>query len=410
MRIHIATHLFAPRPQGAFCAELASHWARAGHQVVVFTADPAPEPDASPNHEIVGGLPLSYDRRSLPHRLASRLAFGGAAALASARRGRPDVFLSAGLLPLVGTRALAPGQRRSGAARPRRIAWLFDLWPDVLAAHRPDSLAMRWVTTPLSALADLALKQADDLVTISPHMTEVIGARAATGRGTPRIHTVPLWATEGPDRAAHQMAGSPGAPLDAATRAGTPPPLRAMYHGNLGLSYDFEPVLAAAARLPPEEVTFVLVGEGAQRDMLARRIQQDALTNVELRPPVEAAAFAASLESADVHLLPLRQSWDGVSVPSKLLPYLAIARPIVVLGAPEGESAALVRESGSGVVVGGAGLTLEAVLRDLRRDPASRAAMAAAGRDLYLKRFSAARAFAAWDALIGPSMTASVPA
>lgn len=397
MRIHIATHLFAPRPQGAFCAELAAHWGRSGHQVVVFTADPAPAGGTAP-YEVVGGLPLSYDRSSLPHRLASRLAFGAAAAIASARRPRPDVLVSAGVLPLVGATGLARLQRRGGAVT-RRIGWIFDLWPDVLAAHRPESAALRGLFRPLTSTANLGMRRAHDLVTISPHMNDVIAARVAAGRRGPAVHTIPLWASEGPDRAALTAAAGP-APDAASRRQATP--LRAMYHGNLGLSYDFEPILAAAARLDGV-VTFTLVGEGSRRDELARRIDRDRLTNVELRPTLAADQFTASLESADVHLLPLRESWDGVSFPSKLLPYLAVGRPVVITGAEHGESAALIRAAGCGVVVNGGAEGLEAALRSLAGDAPLRAAMGAAGRSFYLQRFSAARAFAAWDALIaGP--------
>ena len=260
VRIHIATHLFAPRPQGAFCTDLATHWARTGHEVVVFTADPAPIQDSG-GYEVVGGLPMAYDRRSLFTRLASRLAFGAAAALASARRARPDVLVSAGVLPLVGASGLSHLTRGRGAPA-KTIGWLFDLWPDVLTAHRPDSATMRAATAPLVSLTNLGLRRADDLVTISPHMQTVVAARVAGARDVPNVHTISLWATEGPDHAARSSATSPAPARDGAARVA---PLRAMYHGNLGLSYDFEPILAAAGCLGPGEVTFTLVGDGSRR-------------------------------------------------------------------------------------------------------------------------------------------------
>jgi colanic acid biosynthesis glycosyl transferase WcaI len=252
---------------------------------------------------------------------------------------------------------------------------------------------MAW---PLASTANLAMRHAHDLVTISPHMNAVIAARVAQGGRAPALHTIPLWATAGPDRAA-LTADAPSDPAVGSNRQDRP--LRAMYHGNLGLSYDFEPILAAAARLG-DEVAFTLVGEGSRRDELARRIEQDRLRNVQLRAALPAEQFTASLESADVHLLPLRESWDGVSFPSKVLPYLAVGRPIVITGAAHGESAALIREGRCGVVVEGGADGLAAALRSLAHDDAARVTMGAAGRALYVQRFSAARAFAAWDALI----------
>lgn len=407
MRIHIASHLFVPRPQGAFCAELAQHWADHGHEVVVFTGDPAPPRTSAmgdhsvEGYEVVGGLPLAYGRSSLGHRFASRLAFGATAAAASARRRTPDVFLAAGILPLLTTTALS----MFGGARARRIGWLFDLWPDVLGAHRPGSALVRGAMGPLGTGTNLALRLAEDLVAISPHMARVVSARLGGGRRTPPVHTIPLWASAGPDRAARSGDLMPPATDSAEARR----PLRAMYHGNLGLSYDFEPILAAAPRFGRDEVTFVLVGDGAMRPSLERRIARDGLINVELGPPLPEQEFTRSLATADVHLLPLRESWDGISFPSKVLPYLAVGRPIVVLGPAGGESATLVREAGCGLTVAATAEGLESALRALANAPALRATMAAAGRALYLRRFSAARAFAAWDALIGAAAPGTGP-
>ena len=410
MRIHIASHLFVPRPQGVFCAELARHWAGRGHEIVVFTGDPAPASpyadEAGERYEVVGGLPMAYGRSSLGHRLASRVAFGASAAAASARRHSPDVFLSAGVLPLLTETALSMLGRAVGRGRPRRIGWVFDLWPDVLVAHRPGSTAVQMATAPLAGGTNLVLRLADDLVAISPHMAAVISARVAGGRGAPPVHTIPLWASAGPDRAAHAGDLVPAAAPDTVDARR---PLRAMYHGNLGLSYDFEPILAGAARFAPDEVTFVLVGDGAMRQSLARRIERDRLTNVELRPPLPEREFTRSLGTADVHLLPLRESWDGISFPSKLLPYLSVARPIVVLGPSTGESARLVRDAGCGLTEAASAAGLESALRTLAGNPTLRATMARAGRALYLRQFAAARAFAAWDALIADSTSGSGP-
>jgi hypothetical protein len=308
------------------------------------------------------------------------------------------------VLPLVGAAAKAAVNRTGGGGRhPRRISWLFDLWPDVLRAHRPGSVLIRAVSGPLGASTSLALRQADDLVAISPHMARIISSRIAGGGRSPPVHTIPLWATAGADRAARLAEAAPGVHTATGGPAAWEPrrPLRAMYHGNLGLSYDFQPILAAAARFRTDEITFVLSGDGARRDELARQIASERLTTVELRPPLPEDEFVSSLATADVHLLPLRESWDGISFPSKLLPYLSVARPVIVMGLPEGESATLVREAGCGLAIAPSADALESALRSLAADVQRRNAMASAGRALYLRRFSAARAFQAWDALLG---------
>lgn len=393
MRIHIASHLFAPRPQGVFCAELAAHWGRSGHEVIVFTADPGfAGPAGDRPYELVSGLSGAYDRRSLAHRLASRWLFATAASMASARRarmdGRPNVFVSCGLLSAVPF-GLRHRSARRGFAKPRVVVWLFDLWPDVLLAHRPASRSFRALAPPLRALAATAMRHADAVVALSPAMALRVGGQL---HGPP-VRAIPLWAPGDVDedltRATHAVAPRPR----------NVPPVIA-YHGNLGLSYDFDAVLAAAARFRPDEARFLLVGDGPCRDAIARRLSDGSLAHVALLPPVPSSDLRASLGAVDVHLLPLRSTWDVVSFPSKLLAYLASGRPVLVIGAEEGESASLVRRIGCGQSAPACAGRIEATLRGMLDDASALAAMGQAARALYDAEFARARAFAAWDALV----------
>lgn len=367
-----------------FAAELALHWAERGHEVVVFTADDPSSP-AHARLRIVGGLPVAYNRSSLCARLASRLAFRTSAAVAipwkARAHGEPDVLVSVGFSPP--PLLLTTGR---STRRLRRVTWLFDLWPDVLLAHRPHSGVLRACEPTLRRLTATYLDRCDDVVAISSRMGDLVGKRVARAR----LHTIPLWA---PAAAEAKEGHSP-------SQGGRPGKLVALYQGNLGLAYDFEPILGASRALAETGVSFVLSGEGAQRDRLIARINRDDLRNVELRPPAPPEQLARSLACGDVHLLPLRPGWDGLSFPSKLMASLAVGRPVIVLGAPTSEVAQLVRDAGCGITIPADGRALAVALRDLERDEPARAAMGRAARDLYTTRFAARWAFEAWDGLI----------
>ena len=385
MRVHLATHFFAPRPPGVFAAELARHWARSGLEVVVITAQRGVPLDAG--FEVEEGLPFEYVTSSLARRLASRMAFSSAAAVASLRHarahGRPDVVVSIGVSPWLGV-----GRTFGRARGPRLITWLLDLWPDVLLAHRPESRVVSASVALLRAPISALLERSDDVVAISPRMSDRVRASVTS----PRVHTIPLWAP------ADALSALSAAPPEHAPEAGSK--LVALYHGNLGLAYDFGPILAAAKRFHRDDVSFVFVGDGPQHAYITREIASAGLHNVALRAPVRGAELGPSLALGDVHLLPLRASFDAVSFPSKMLASLAAGRPTVVLGPEDGEAAQLVRRSGSGIAVPATADGLEGALRSLLADPAARHKMGAAARALHDQRFAAERAFAAWDDLL----------
>jgi colanic acid biosynthesis glycosyl transferase WcaI len=94
------------------------------------------------------------------------------------------------------------------------------------------------------------------------------------------------------------------------------------------------------------------------------------------------------LAAADLLVVHLRRSESGaVSLPSRIMAYMACARPMIV--AAEGAPRRVVESAHCGLVVNpGDPNTLADAIRTLRADPERRAAMAAAGRKYYLEHFS----------------------
>jgi glycosyltransferase involved in cell wall biosynthesis len=123
------------------------------------------------------------------------------------------------------------------------------------------------------------------------------------------------------------------------------------YAGNFGRSHDFDTILDAARRLQTlrADVTFVLVGDGAQRPHIARRITAEGLHNVRLLPFVPRDDYADLLASADVSLVTLEAGMEGLGVPSKFYSILASARPTIALVSPHSEVALALGEADCGV-------------------------------------------------------------
>jgi glycosyltransferase involved in cell wall biosynthesis len=104
------------------------------------------------------------------------------------------------------------------------------------------------------------------------------------------------------------------------------------------------------AQLVGPSIMFAFVGEGPMKAALVEQVEQLGLDNVRFHPQVPMVESPAFLASSDVLLVPLsaHPTFERF-VPSKLVDYMAVGRPVVLSAG--GEAARLVRSSGAGVVV-----------------------------------------------------------
>jgi len=163
------------------------------------------------------------------------------------------------------------------------------------------------------------------------------------------------------------------------------------YSGNLGRAHEFETIIEAMRQLP--DVRFVFTGGGAQ----LVHVKAAAGANAEFRPYAPREKLSESLSSADAHLVSLQPSLEGLIVPSKFYGILAVARPVIFIGARDGELARLIEEYRCGVVVQPG--DVEGLKRGIATVAADRE-MGQRGRALYLARFAPHHAFAAWERVI----------
>ena len=124
-----------------------------------------------------------------------------------------------------------------------------------------------------------------------------------------------------------------------------------LYSGNFGRYHNFDTVLDAAAQLKDTHpgISFALVGDGAQKAHISRRVTEERLTNVRLFDFVAKDAYADLLASADVSLVTLEPGMEGLCVPSKFYSILASGRPVVATVSPKSEVARVIDEAQAGV-------------------------------------------------------------
>ena len=160
-----------------------------------------------------------------------------------------------------------------------------------------------------------------------------------------------------------------------------------IYAGVMGLTQGLDLILDVAAAVRDlTKVQFVLVGDGAERESLQRRIESDNLHNVRLLRAQPKERIPALLAASDAAIHVLKFMLPG-SVPSKI--YEAMASGLPILFAGEGEGPRRILEARAGLVVPYGDIRgLEEVVRRLASDPTLRHKLGSAGRYAAEKLYS----------------------
>jgi glycosyltransferase involved in cell wall biosynthesis len=380
-------HYFPPEPAApaARVHEFARAWVQSGHDVTVITT--------FPNHPL-GRIPAAYRGRgwateyldgirvlrcwlyAVPNRGVGRRGLDHLSFMVTAllfgvpRLGQVDVVIASS--PTLFSAAAA-----WLIARLRGVPFVLevrDLWPDAIVSlglMRP-GLAVR----ALEKLARFLYRQAAQIVVV----TEAFADRLVE-QGVPRAKLAVI--VNGADTQFFSPA-TDGA--QARSELGLDGRFVVAYIGSHGLSHGLSAVLEAAAAQP--DVTYLLVGDGADRDRLLAERDRWQLANVVMRPSVGKAEVPGLYAAADVCLVPLRDVplFDAF-IPSKLFEVLAAGRPVI--GAVRGEARQILERSGGALLVEPErpDQLAEAVER-LRSDPGLRATLGRRGRAFAEEHYS----------------------
>ncbi len=284
--------------------------------------------------------------------------------------------------------------------RGRVVNWLQDLFPEV-ASELDFKRAARGTGDVLAWCRDRSLAIASCNVVLGDVMATKIASRAIPAKTIRVIHN---WSCGEQIR--------PLAPeLNPLRREwGLEGKFVVGYSGNMGRAHDFSSLIAAAGRLAGRrDIVFLLIGGGKQRPELESAIQAQGLTNVIFRPFQKREALNHSLTVPDCHLVSLKPALEGLIVPSKLYSSIAAGRPVIFLGAPEGEVGRLLQQGPPfGIQVAGDDVAgLVRAIEQLASDRTRSTTLGLAGRLLFEQRFDKPLAFAKWRALIAETTSPS---
>ncbi len=160
------------------------------------------------------------------------------------------------------------------------------------------------------------------------------------------------------------------------------------YIGTHGLSHALDKVLDTAQLLQEQEdILFLLVGEGAEKENLMRKARNLNLSNVKFLDQIDKQQLPDFYGLSDVILVTLRDLPLFRSViPSKIFEIMAMARPIII--SVDGESRKLVEQAQAGLFSEpeNASMLKENILT-LKNDPRLRQQLGLNGRRFVEKHF-----------------------
>lgn len=382
---------YAPEPTGIapYTTELCEFLSLRGHRVTVATTFPHyPE---WKTHRAYAGRWMLTEMRSgvtvkrkavfLPGRAATwqRILYdtslGLGALLSGLRGGKFDLVL--GIAPPV--QAGVTARLLSGLMRVPYVLWIQDL-----ALEAAMSVGMMHDSTALRAARRLekwTYARASKLIVISRGFVENLRSKGVLESA---ISYLPGWVDT------HFMGATPNGNGFRRAHALRDDAFVVLHSGNMGAKQHLQNVLSAAAQLRPQsEIAFVLVGDGSQKKDLMAQAQREHLDNVHFLPLVPRVELPHLMASADLLLLNQHPDVIEAVIPSKLLTYMAAARPVLVAAHPDSEASRQVRAAKCGVwVAANQPKALANAVVGLARDERMRNLLGQRGRAFVTRNFA----------------------
>lgn len=330
--------------------EHARAWVRAGHRVTVVTCAPnfpqgvvhAGYANRWRSRETLDGIEVlrvwSYvaPNRGRVRRVLDYLSFCASGTLGALEVDRPDVVVATSPQFF----AALGGWIVSALRGLPFVFELRDLWPASIAAvgAMRRGLALR----AIERLELFLYARADAIVAVTDSFREDLVAR---GVDREKVHVV----TNGVDLSAY-------APTERdermARELGVGDDFVVGYVGTHGLAHGLENVLdAAALTRHARDVRWLFVGDGAAKPALVEAARDLGLDRVRFEAPRPKHAMRATWSVCDAALVHLKdEPVFATVIPSKIFEAMGMGLPVILV-APEGEAAEIVRRTGCGLVV-----------------------------------------------------------
>jgi glycosyltransferase involved in cell wall biosynthesis len=278
----------------------------------------------------------------------------------------PSVVIATSPQPLTGVSAWI-------IARIKRATFVFevrDLWPEsILAVSDFDNRLVIW---SLEHTVEFLYRRSDHLIVVSKAFIEPI-VDCGVDRSKIAFHP------NGVDLAFYNVEEDETPVLENLGEEFT-----ISYVGTIGRAHGLSIVLDAAPKL--DDVQFVIVGDGAEREALETQAAElDNVTFTGRRPKEEVPYILQKSDVALVHLKP-REIFETV-IPSKLLESMAAELP-VILGV-RGEAKRILTDADAGIAIEPDDSDeLVSAAERLRDNPDDRQAFGASGREYVNENFN----------------------
>lgn len=227
-------------------------------------------------------------------------------------------------------------------SRIKRAPWILeirDLWPESILAV--GAIRNKTVIRALEYLEMFAYRKADRIVPVTDAFAQYMVNK---GINAGKIEVI----KNGVDLGFYQKC-----PKDVAIQRelGIEGKFTASYFGTHGMAHHLETILEAAEMLRDrEDIVFLLVGDGAERERILRIRDEKGLNNVIILGQQSKERMPALWIVSDVSLVLLKKmDLFKTVIPSKIFESMAMQVPII-LGV-EGESRELVEAAGGGLAI-----------------------------------------------------------
>jgi len=127
---------------------------------------------------------------------------------------------------------------------------------------------------------------------------------------------------------------------------------KVMYSGNIGYAHDVETIIKSFPKLSNfKNLNFTFVGEGRSKKMIEHASSCYDNNFITLSDFKEDRKLSQSLSSANIHLISLKEGYEGLLVPSKVYNILACGRPVIFIGNKNSEIARLINDFDCGIII-----------------------------------------------------------
>jgi len=405
MRVLVLGPNYAPERTAVapFTTGLCEHLAAEGHQVQVITAFPYyPEWRVWEGYrgrlwqrERVNQVPLLRVWHFVPRRpsrllqrLAFDLSFTVSFFLAGLFAGGCDVIYCVSPPPTLALSAYGLGKIK----RAPYVIKLTDLASD--AALSTGIMKAGTAIGMARAVEAFAYRKAAGIVCLCQGFVDKLMARNVPPQ---KLHLISDWGdTENIRPLAHDRNDPAGFRVAHGMAEGQ---FLALHTGNMGKKQDLMNIVRAAELTRHEPgITWMLVGEGEERELLGTEAARRNLDTLKLLPLQPAGSLPQMYASADVLLLNQKAAVEDAVIPSKLLTYLAAGQPIVAAVSPRSEAARHIRQAQCGLIVPAENpQALAHAVLELRRDPARCAEFGNHGRSYAERNFTRQRVLQQYD-------------